>query len=896
VIALRVTDDDRGFATKALLVTVHNVDPAIESLELDAAVIRENDEVLLTGGFSDPGSLDLHSLRVDWGDGESTDLDLDPGARGFSVPHRYLDDDPSGTPWDEYLIHVELSDDDGGFVEQSTAVRVENVAPELLDLALDTTVIDENQSANLSGSFTDAGTLDTHTVRVQWGDGTTSDAAVDPALRTFQATHVYADDDPTGTPSDDYTILVTVTDDDTGSDASSTQASIVFDSAFRLGDRGADAPGAVIADSDGNLYVTGRFTGTVDFDPGPGVFELSAGALDTSTAAMVAKYLPGGSLDWALPLAVDRTGAALAVDPWNNLYVATEDAVTKIDRRGIVQWEKSIGTSTGGTIAARGMAVDASGNVFVAGRFTGTYTLAADSFPSAGLSDVFVARLDWFGDPLWARAVGGTGDDVAEDLVRDVSGGLFVAGSFHDTVDFDPGLGVTLLATAGTGINPSDSDGFVLALTESGDFNWARQLGGVDNDRIGAMAIDGSGNLYVAGEYRGPAVFGSFSLNSFSVLTPGDDLFVARLDGGGTFDWARGIGGEGESGRAGDVTVDGYGDVYVTGQLRRTADFDPGPGSLPMTARGFSDAFAAILDPGGALVWAGLSGGADDLAAMPDEGLGITTDGYGRFYVAGTFAGTADFDPGPGAAPLTSEGDLDLFVSKFAHVSTPSVKVIDSPPVIESCQLDSTTLGQGEILTLSGEFSDFGTADTHRVLIDWGDGRTSSATVDEILDTFAATHQYQAPAGDYAILIAAIDDDSRREVVETMVAVTGAAPPGPASVMAADAVFRMEVERAGDSDEEDGGVLSIVEVDRVIAEMMDESMPAVDAGTARSATEQMEADRAGLPGTSEPLVSETSAITDRQWEELLSEIALDISDASRPRGTAAQPEEGGHAP
>ena len=110
VIDLLVTDDDMGFTTEALILTVHNVDPAIESLTLDAAVIRESDEVTLTGLFSDPGSWDFHSVHVEWGDGESTDLDLDPGARIFTVPHRYLDDDPSGTLWDEYAINVEISE------------------------------------------------------------------------------------------------------------------------------------------------------------------------------------------------------------------------------------------------------------------------------------------------------------------------------------------------------------------------------------------------------------------------------------------------------------------------------------------------------------------------------------------------------------------------------------------------------------------------------------------------------------------------------------------------------------------------------------------------------------------------------------------------------------------
>src|SRR5205085_873467 len=130
--------------------------------------------------------------------------------------------DDNGT----YEVTLVVTDDDGGSDTDTATIAVGNVAPSNLVVNLDDATIDENGSVTLSGSFTDPGTADTHTVVITWGDAGTSTINLTGGGRTFSAMHQYLDDNPSGTSSDAYTIHVNVTDDDTQFADASTSVTV----------------------------------------------------------------------------------------------------------------------------------------------------------------------------------------------------------------------------------------------------------------------------------------------------------------------------------------------------------------------------------------------------------------------------------------------------------------------------------------------------------------------------------------------------------------------------------------------------------------------------------------------------------------------------------------------
>jgi len=239
VVTLKVTDDDTGTDTATATIGVINVAPKIEDGDLTfVSPIKENDTLTLDGKFIDPGTADNCTVTINWGDGASETFDVGPTGMGgshmrmFSRMHQYLDDDPTGTAADDYTIMVTVTDDDAGSDSAQKPVTVENVAPVLGADApvLSMETISENDQITLTAGFTDVGSKDTFKVTIDWGDMSPKEIRnFSPADRDgmggFQimAMHRYLDDNPTGTPTDQYIVSVTVEDDDTGT-ATATRA------------------------------------------------------------------------------------------------------------------------------------------------------------------------------------------------------------------------------------------------------------------------------------------------------------------------------------------------------------------------------------------------------------------------------------------------------------------------------------------------------------------------------------------------------------------------------------------------------------------------------------------------------------------------------------------------
>lgn len=439
-----------------------------------------------------------------------------------------------------------------------------------------------------------------------------------------------------------------------------------------------DACKAIALDLAGNVYGTGYFSTTVDFDAGPGVFNLtSVNAED----AYMAKYDATGKLVWAKAIGDFRyqAGNALTLDANGNIYVTgiffgttdfdpgpsvfnlvsagNEDIfVSKFDNSGNFTWAKRFGGPTNDFCNA--IKLDASGNIYFNGYFentadfdpgTGVFNLV-----SAGSTDIFVCKLSNNGNLLWAKKIGGPSSDAAYDIDLDAQGNVYSTGFYWATADFDPGPGTFNLTS------PALGNGYILKLGTNGDFIRAADLGGDSRVRCISMKLDNSGGLCLTGHFDGAADFdpgsGTALLNA---VIDDDDIFLGKYDLDFNLLWIKHI--EGPSfQKVFDIDVDAADNIYATGHYNGTADFDPGPAEHKLTAANDPDIFVLKLKPNGEFVWVAPATG-----SFFGSGYSLKVDKANNIYVGGTFEGSKDFDPGPDEVKRTSAGQSESFIEKL---------------------------------------------------------------------------------------------------------------------------------------------------------------------------------------------------------------------------------------
>lgn len=371
---------------------------------------------------------------------------------------------------------------------------------------------------------------------------------------------------------------------------------------------------SIATDASGNIYITGYFMGTVDFDPGAATTNLTSA---------------GG----------------------NDVFVQ------KLDPLGNLLWARSFGGSSNDV--GNSIHIDPSGNAVITGFFQGTVDFdpgtGNTSLSSEGNYDIFIQKIDASGSFVWARSFGGTSLDESRSITTDDLGNVYTTGYFAGNVDFDPGAGTTSLTAAG------GDDIFVQKLNSSGDFLWARILGNALNEYGNAIDVDLSGNVYITGEFQGTVDFDPGNGTNDLIAAGGKDVYVQKMDANGNFIWARSFGGtfldEGRS-----ICVDNTGDVYTTGRFGTTVDFDPGSGTESLTSSGDTDVFVQKMNGAGDFVWAKVFGG-----TSTDFVDGITVDNLGNVYTSGFFQGTVDFDPESSTDSYSSAGIYDIFVHKLSQ-------------------------------------------------------------------------------------------------------------------------------------------------------------------------------------------------------------------------------------
>jgi Ca2+-binding RTX toxin-like protein len=212
-IAAVVTDKDGDSGSGSTSVVVNNVAPSGVTLTPSPATINENDSTTVSGSFTDPGTLDAHTVDIVWGDGSAdTILNLSAGVLTFSAGHQYLDNPSGQAHGGSFAIAAVVTDKDGDSGGGGSSVVVNNVAPVVTSLTgPDPSPGVRGQTLSFAGTFTDVGTLDTHTATFDWGDGSSSPGAVTETggSGSVSGSHVY-------TASGTYVVTLTVRDKDGG--------------------------------------------------------------------------------------------------------------------------------------------------------------------------------------------------------------------------------------------------------------------------------------------------------------------------------------------------------------------------------------------------------------------------------------------------------------------------------------------------------------------------------------------------------------------------------------------------------------------------------------------------------------------------------------------------------
>lgn len=363
---------------------------------------------------------------------------------------------------------------------------------------------------------------------------------------------------------------------------------------------------SVQKDASGNIIITGRYEGTADFDPGPGVAEHTAVGgldiyiqkLDANGDFLWAKTMGGNGMDFVNSIFVDGEGNVCAIgsfsetvdfDPGSGSTQLTSAGgfdifVLKLDLNGDFLWVKQMGSFLDDV--GTSIYTDPSGNVYSTGHFKGT----VDFDPSAGTAnqsavgnfDTYVQKLDASGNYVWSQSSGGDYADNSMSIAVDASGNVYTTGYYTP---------------------PAGSrQGYVQKLDDTGNPDWIKFMSGTGQIRGESIAIDGSGNSVITGFFAGTGDFDPSAGTLNLTATGGVDVFVAKMNPSGDTEWAKSFGSTGwDIGR--DVTFDNQGNVYTTGYFTQTVDFDPGVGETNLISAGGADNFIQKLDPLGELVW-----------------------------------------------------------------------------------------------------------------------------------------------------------------------------------------------------------------------------------------------------------------------------------------------------
>ncbi len=747
---LGTISDETGhtrYAYAASPITVGTPVPVITDLEADPASINEGGTTTLSCGFTDASLVDVHTVTINWGDGNSETFDLTEGERGFARPHKYLDEYSAGMTGDPYTVTVTISDQDGGTDSQHTSIAVANVAPAVGTVSA--VLVDEGDQFTSDVAFTDPG-ADQWTADVDYGDGSGwQSATVDG--KTVKLDHHFG---TVGT----HTVSVRVRDD-LGAEDTDTFTVTVQNVAPSLWVRGLR-----VVDEGAELSVAnlGIFT-----DPG-----FHDAGLDVTDFTYTIDWADGSTPDSGnAEILVSGSSGKLTWGTFDGAHTYQADgrysvAVTVADEVGGTSIERFM-TVVVNNVAPRTLQVDD-----IAAITEGDIAYVHGTFSDGGILDQHTVTVSW-------------GDGTADSVL------VLPAGQTEFTIPVTPSSDPHRYADDGPNSSGTPSETYVYTVRVT-----------VADADGGSISVDKTVQVNNAAPQVTPIAaqeIGEGSLFSQVLASFADagstDVHTALID------W-----GDGTPAEAGvvDATARTIAAAHIYAEQREddtgnvipytvtvtVTDDDGGSatGTFEVTVTNAAPSLGTVPDAaaneGGLFTLGPVSfvdaGTTDTHTVLIDWGDGTEAEAGTINAVARTITGshvyadenedkTGNVIPYTVTIKVTDDDDA-------VGIGTVAVAVANVAPVL--AEMTAATVNKGEVFSLGPvSFVDKGTLDTHTAVIDWGDGNQGPATVVEsptgppgsiggLAGTITATHTYTSERVDgegnvipYEVTVTLTDDD-----------------------------------------------------------------------------------------------------------------------------------------
>jgi type IX secretion system substrate protein/beta-propeller repeat-containing protein len=359
-----------------------------------------------------------------------------------------------------------------------------------------------------------------------------------------------------------------------------------------IGGTGTDSGRDIAVDVLGNVYITGDFYDTVDFDP---------------SNSSVTKISEG----------------------WEDAFVL------KLNSVGDYQWVKTAGGT--GVDLGYSIGLDNSANVYVTGTYEASASFdalaAGSNLTSNGQYDAYVWKLSATGSFTWVKTIGGTGYDYGYEIDVDGVGNSYIGGKAQSGADFDPGTSVY------SGINNGGYDAYVVSLDVLGDFQWANTFGGSGEDKVLEITLSTTNGIYISGSFNSTVNFDPTGAGlSISALSS-NELFIQNIDVSGNFSWAKAFAGCLPFSNS-YIKEASNTNVIFCGGFSGTADFDPNAGTQLVTSAGNVDVFFEEIDASGNYIDVFTMGGSSG-----DKGFSLLLDNTDAVIITGSASSNFDFNP-----------------------------------------------------------------------------------------------------------------------------------------------------------------------------------------------------------------------------------------------------------